>query len=631
MPGAGGKFRRRHDDMDTPSCITREPLSKLDENGSASILNYNLPQSTAYDVVSFIRLDIPPKLFKDSEKKAPPGNYWDRFDKERDKLDLTPDRIHGVLTGKSYSSVNEIMHTGLNFTAEELPTSSGVKFKAANIPVSTKSASFATEYAANKIAEGFRPQLYRRASGKQGLVFQPRPDKAQPAIYLVLRMRMASYLGDYGAGQTLSTFSLLPGEKTVIQIRDYRHNETTKATSQSVLDSYSESAMEDLQTTVEENSVQSSESSETDTDSLAAHAGGEAGINLGIVKLGGEAGGEASTVNTTTEAVSEQVSALNSAVSHHVQTADTQRQVEINTDVTSTEVVETETTTTRTLENLNRSRVLNFVFRQLLQEYYTITHLEGVSLVYSNGYDTSHKTGTLSSMNNLLRSVLIDTKAVESVRSDIFVHLCNVPDYTGTRVSFIEQVVEKHGNCIEPGKNDKPVSYVRKRKDLKQSYRDKTVDGIILNVTHRVLRTPSVIVDALLGRGEALDCYNQQLQLAAVDGAHLANRKQEQAIAVIDGVSGAARQGAALQPRLRHVLSDRADHSRGISHAAALVLQSMGLQSLCSRARPRRRAGHRRDGHPLSAPSRRPRLGPAGADWRRGELQPRRLGRQSHR
>ena len=161
------------------------------------------------------------------------------------------------------------------------------------------------------------------------------------------------------------------------------------------------------------------------------------------------------------------MSTLNSAVSHHVQTADTQRQVEINTDVTSTEISETETTTTRTLENLNRSRVLNFVFRQLLQEYYTLTYLDGVSLMYSNGYDTSRKTGTLSSMANLLRAVLVDDQAVESVRNDIFVHLCNIPDYTGTRVSFIEKVAEKQRNCIEPATSrDKPVSYVRKRKEL---------------------------------------------------------------------------------------------------------------------------------------------------------------------
>ncbi len=522
--------------MEKPSCTPREPLTKLDANGTASILNYNLPQSTTYEVVSFIRLDIPGTSFKPSERKPPPDNYWERLDKERGKLDLTPQTIERVLTGKAYTSVGEIMNTGLNFTAAEIPTTSGVKFQAGNIPVSTKSTSFATEYVANKIADGFRPQLYRRPSGKQGLIFHPRPRQARPAIYLVLKMRMASYLGDYGAGQTLSTFSLLPGEKTVIQIRDYRHNETTKVTSQSVLDSYSESSMDDLQTTVEASTSQTSESSETDTDTMAAHAGGEAGINLGIVKLGGEAGGEVSSVNTATEAVTQQVSTLNSAVSHHVQTADTQRQVEINTDVTSTDISETETTTTRTLENINRSRVLNFVFRQLLQEYYTLTYLDDVSLVYSNGYDTSRKTGTLSSMDNLLRAVLADDKAVASVRSDIYVHLCNIPDYTGTRVSFIEAVTEAQRNCIEKDREARPVTYVRKRKDLKQTYKDKTVNGIILNVTHRVLRTPSVIVDALLGQGEALDCYNQNLQEAAFDLAHLANRKQEQALQVVEAI-----------------------------------------------------------------------------------------------
>jgi hypothetical protein len=523
--------------MEKTSCVPREPLSKLDENGSASILNYNLPQSTTYEVFSYIKLDIPEKLFKEAERKAPPGNYWERFDLEVKTQDLNPEAFAGVINGQRYSAVSEIMNLGLNMTAEELPLSSGVKFKAANIPVSSKTTSSAVPYMANKIADGFRPVLQKRASGKQGLVFQPRPTKAKPAIYLVLKMRMASYLGDYGAGQTLSTFSLLPGEKTTIQIRDYRRDETTRASSESVLDSYSESAMEDLQTTVENSNSTTSESSETDTDTLAARTGGEAGIDLGIVKLGVEASGEASTVNTTTEAVSAQVSSLNSAVSHHVQTADTQRQVEVSTDLTETSITESETVTTRTLENINRSRVLNFVFRQLLQEYYTLTYLDQVSLVYSNGYDNSRKTGTLSSMENLLRAVLADKEALEKVRSDIYVHLCNIPDHTGTRTSFIEQVTEKHSNCIEPDKGDKPITYVRKRKGLVQSYKDKTVEGIILNVTHRVLRTPALIVDALLGQGEALDCYNQNLQEAAFEGALLTNKKLQQQLALIDAIA----------------------------------------------------------------------------------------------
>lgn len=521
-------------------CMEGEPLAKLDDDGKAAILNYNLPQSTAYDVVSYIKLDIPAKAFKDAELKPPPGNYWDRFDRQRDKIDLTPERIGGVLKGQAYTSLNEVMNTGLNFTAEEAATTSGVKFKASNLTVSTQSTSFATEFTANKIAEGYRPVLVPRASGKQSLVFQPRPVGARPAIYLVLRMKMASYLGDYGAGQTLSTFSLLPGEKTVIQIRDYRHIESTKTTSQSVLDSYSESAMEDLQTTIETSTASSVESSETDTDTMAASTGGEVGVNLGIVKIGGEAGAEASSVNTTTEAVSQQVNTLNNAVSHHVQTADTQRQVEVSTDVTQTEISETETTTTRTLENINKGHVLNFVVRQLLQAFETITYLDNVTLAYSNGFDNSRKTGTLSSMDNLLRAVLKDAKAVEQVRNDIYVHLCNIPDHTGTRVSFIEQVVEEHGNCINKDQEPKKVRYVRKRRDLKQEFNGIVVDGIILNTTQRVLRTPAVIMDAVLGQGLALECYHLKLQEAAHVGAHLANRKTEQALAIIDALTDPA-------------------------------------------------------------------------------------------
>ena len=529
--------------MELTSCFQREPLTKLDEDGQASILNYNLPTSTTYLVVSLVRLDISPKLFKESERVPPPGNYWERLGKTRDE-ELTPQRISAVLSGQAYTSLTEVMDTGLNFTATELPTSTGVKFKAANLTVSTQSASFATQYAANKIAEGFRPTLVRRASGKQQLVFQPRPRAARPAIYLVMKMRMASYLGDYGAGQTLSTFSLLPGEQTVIEIRDYRHNETTRTSSESVLDSYSETAMEDLQTTIESATSINAETSETDVDSMSAGTSAEGGVNLGLFNVGGDASAEASSVNTTSQSLTQQVDTLSSAVSHHVQTADTQRQIEINTDVTSTEVSETEETTTRTLENINKSRVLNFVFRQLLQEFFTITYLDDVTLLYSNGYDTSRRAGTLGSLDNFLRSVLAGPDEVKAVRSTIYRELCNLTDHTGTRTSFIEAVTEEHVNCIEPRSEDaeRTVTYVRKRRDLKQTYRDKTVPGIILDVTHRVLRTPAVIADALLGQGEALDCYNQHLQQAAFDGAHLANRKLEQAIAVIDAIEDPAEQ-----------------------------------------------------------------------------------------
>lgn len=514
----------------------QEPLSKLDENGEAAVLNYNLPQSTSYEVVSFIQLDVPEKLYKPGHRQAPKNNYWDLFDQEQQNEQLNLPQITAVLNGNLYSPIKELQDAGLNLNAQTDATKSGVVFKAANIPVATKSVQSSTEYIANRINQGDRPILYKRPSGKQGLRFGKRPGKPRPSLFMVMHMRMSSYLGDYGAGQTLNTFSLLPGEKTVIEIRDYTHNEEVSSSSESVLDSYSESSMDDLQTTIEESTEQNESSSESDTDSMSADLSVNGGVNLGIVKLGADASGSASSVNTTTEAISSQVNSLSSAVDHHTQTADSLRQVEINTSTTSTEISETEQTTTRTLENINRSRVLNFVYRQMAQEFYTLTYLNDVSFIYSNGYPNSKKTGTLSSLDNLLREVLGDEKDVAEVRNKIYEHLCNIPDHTGTRVSFIEQVTEQSANCIDPKASPTTVSYVRKRQDLVQAYKDKTVKGIILNVAHRILRTPAVVVDALLSGGEALDFYNKELQEAAYTGAHLNNQKTEQAIGIIDSI-----------------------------------------------------------------------------------------------
>jgi len=518
------------------SCLEGEPLARLDESGHASILNYNLPQSVAYDVVSFVQIDVAESKFKPKEIERPKDSYWSQLEAQKKNKEFNVNEINKVLNGKSYSPIPELQNVALNLNAVTPATSSGLVFKAANIPVSSKSVEFSNDHIANKIYEGNMPVIHKRFSGKQGLKFVPEPPDPAPAIYVVMRMRMASYLGDYGAGQTLRTFTLLPGEKTTISIRNYTHNEETKIASQSILDSYSESCSDDLQSTVEQNSSTGFSSSETDTDSMAAEAGASGGVNLGIVKLGGDTKGSASSVNTTTEAVSTQIDTLVGSVDHHVQTADTQRQIEVNTDTTSTAISETEETTTRVLENLNRSRVLNFVFRQLLQEYYTVTYLNDVSFMYSNGYPDRNKTATLSSLTSFLKRVLVDEEAVKDVKNKIYELLCNVPDYEGNQVSFIERVEQQSVNCINPPEEPTKDHVVRKRKGLEQTYRDKSFPGIVLNVTHRIVRTPSVIVDALLGQGEALDCYNMQLQEAAYVSAQLENRKKEQALAIIQAI-----------------------------------------------------------------------------------------------
>jgi hypothetical protein len=62
------------------------------------------------------------------------------------------------------------------------------------------------------------------------------------------------------------------------------------------------------------------------------------------------------------------------------------------------------------------------------------------------------------------------------------------------------------------------------------------VNGVIADITYRTLPTDSVIVDALLGQGEALDCFNLNLQDAAVLAADLENQEKQQALEIINTI-----------------------------------------------------------------------------------------------
>lgn len=63
---------------------------------------------------------------------------------------------------------------------------------------------------------------------------------------------------------------------------------------------------------------------------------------------------------------------------------------------------------------------------------------------------------------------------------------------------------------------------------------DFSVEGVILNVDRFTLRTPAVIVDALLGQGEALDCYGQKLQDETVRKVRAENAKLEKELSKMD-------------------------------------------------------------------------------------------------
>ncbi|BDD05852.1 hypothetical protein [Aureibacter tunicatorum] len=530
------------------SCNSQEPFTKLDENGKASILNYNLPQSTTYDATSFLGIEIDPKHFKENQRKEPINDYWDlvlKTPKEDllKRLDLnipltpkipliqTNDEVKTAVIEKKLAEKTQPFDLKLKKPSTNAVSANAFKVEDNN-------------FIADRILDGYMPVMRQRFSRIPEILYIPKPAKANPRISIVLHLKMSSYLGDYGAGRTLRTFSLLPGEKTTISIRSYQYQESIKKLAQNVLDSYSESSAEDLQSMIENDVEFATNLSRSETVATTGNwkAGGSLGLDLGFFKIGGGGGGGGTNATTTTvnEAIQSQVGILVNNTSRHTSKADTLREVEVNTSTQSTNISENEKSIVRELENINKSRVLNFVFRQLLQEFISITYIDDVSFTYSTGFPSQRKSCKLSGLKDMLNEVMADEKSANTVLNQIYTQLSSISDHEGTQHSLIEKVSQKLNNSINPGEGDQNVEYVRVKKDINHEYRGKFVNGIIVNTTHRILRTPSVVVDALLGQGEALDCYNMKLQNEATVNAALNNQKIEQAIKVIDGIEDSA-------------------------------------------------------------------------------------------
>ena len=537
-----------NDAISQESCIPKEPFVKLQEGGEASILNYNLPQATCYDASSFVKMNVPLESFKPEELRVPDNNFWEvqatkSLEEVRVHLDTQVTAIprQSLLKDTGFLKQSSIAYldrtTRLN---KEVSGVEEVPMLRAYSPVVEK------DYMSVRIKQGYMPVPYRRFSGLLDIRYVPKPVTPKPELTMVLHFKVCSYLGDYGAGQTIKTFSLLPGEKMEIGIKHYLRNETTKKQSQHILDSFSESSAEELQNTVEDEITHTSGSTDTESKEKNWNVGGSLGINVGVVSFGAQGGGGGSNTSSFASSVQDQIKMLDSAITKHVAKADTLRQIDVNTESNTTSISEDEETTKRYLENYNKSRVINFVFRQLLQEFFTITYLDNVTFSYTNGYPEHSKSCSIADLERMLSEILISDDAVQIEANKIYTYLCNIVDYQGTKTQFIEKITESNGNCINPELPTLDTSYVRKRKildedgkekELEQTYNGKTVKGIIMSTVHRITRTSSLIADAVLGQGEALDCYNQKLQDANAQNAYLGNLELVQKINMIEEIT----------------------------------------------------------------------------------------------
>jgi len=532
------------------SCLEAKPMIKLGNGDNPPLLDYNLPQTTSFVANVYIPVPVLESKFKTAYKTHPPvgESYYDRVgtisvpqlganiaNSFAGVIATAPASIATLVTQTSVSPVINIADAA-TLTLSESPTLPVIDIKVAGMPV--------TEVA--ELAKHAMPILTTNLAGHNVIEFRPKPETVKPEITIVEHYRVNTYLGRYGAGETVKTFSLLTGEKTTISLRTYKQTVSNKKDVQNVLDSFSDESASDLETIAEQESNTHTKSSSSTDKKVSG------GLNLPLPKISVSA--SASYSKTTNSEREESIKTLNRALSKQAQKSVSNRKVEVNTETSTTSTESEESSTIRVLENLNKSRTLNFVFRQLNQELITITYLDDVTFIFSNGYEEKKIVTKIDGLFQMLEEVITDPADAMATYQGIINQLGNVYDYEDATnpKSFLEKYTENIWAFFShtPGASWPPAtppltSIPRFRKDpnLQSSYTPYvgaapiSVKGIIKNVTHRVLPTDSVIVDSILGQGEALDCFNLKMQDAAVVESQLNNDIKQQSIDIIEAIT----------------------------------------------------------------------------------------------
>jgi hypothetical protein len=371
-----------------------------------------------------------------------------------------------------------------------------------------------------RLLGGARLVAGRTETGEYAYRFLPAPDHCEPGLVLVEHYRLTSFPARYGPGRTLKTFSLLPGENTTIRVSTYKRSAESLQKTASILDSTNTETETEFARTVNSEQSNQSNASKSFEYRAEAEAQGQAtwGWGSASAKVSGGVSGDAKSAR---EEFSKN---LTNAVSQNAARASSRRDVQIDTSMDVKLEQGEEEAIERTLQNINVSRTLNFVFRQMNQEYITLLHLVDVRVAFFNGHAESRDEVPLAELDRLLGDCVRPDRVVR-VRDGILAALQTITDHRGeAQPDFIRTVTTTAGD------DGTPATYAQVNTDFVSSWtgpdgHEYVVPGIIVAVDRHTLRTDGVIVDSFLGEGDALDDYSTGLQEQAVRAREAESRR----------------------------------------------------------------------------------------------------------
>ncbi|MGB0504670.1 MAG: hypothetical protein ACPGGK_00615 [Pikeienuella sp.] len=486
-------------DDQLPFRADENALIKFGDPGTAPVLNYNIPQPAEYNGRHFLELEMP-------------RSHWIGKAFSRDTLTTVNDfddlqsginAINDLVAERSAHTVISTEEVKNLFS--ELGDHPGVRFLREHLTDVTL---------ANTVIEGSKVVARRDFSGSEKLVVVNTEPKPRPRLAIVTSVRMSSYLGDYGAAKTLSTFSLLPGETHEIAIKSFRRSKTTRSESSSILDSFEETTASEFGSDLTNESSSRSKESDSFQGSVSAKASASWGWGKASVSA------KASTSSASER--EEFAKSVENVTQKHAATAASKRNMEVNTSSEAEAEQTEERSLTRTIQNINVGRTLNFVFRQTVQRYITALYVTDVRIAFHNGDDSTYQEYSLAEIDDFLEtriSVLARKGVKKAIHDTLFYNF----DYKGVHRPLVEKVAFQTDGAESPliDDPDAPESYWRFRQhrtqlDGVEDGANVTIPGSVLRIIHSTLPTDGVIVEALLGQGNALDAYSMGLQSEAV-------------------------------------------------------------------------------------------------------------------
>jgi len=389
------------------------------------------------------------------------------------------------------------------------------------------------------------PQAYESIKNKK-----TKKDKkeSKPSLFIIQEIGISSFLRDYGLGKTIKTFSLLPGEETKITTRSWRSDIKVVSKATTIIDSLDESSSERFADTVMTETTDATTRQEENDWQVEGSANSSFGF--GSASISGGASGSAKA------SMEEFAKSVNEAVSEHVSESVSHRENTVNTSSEQTISSEDEVIVERNIKNINLQHTLNFVFRELNQEYLTKIFLKDVRIGFSNSNPNSWMESSLSQMVEFLDKLITDpTEKAEIVdfilkNSAVVFNKDELPIQSiqkvelsdcGTKlvvsdpkdIPYAQPKLNSDGTCFYEYPKD---FYYRFNPDMftqLEVENEPLVQGVLLAESIQVLKTDSVVIEALLGMNNALDKYSEDLQIETIRTKKLQNDKEELAISIV--------------------------------------------------------------------------------------------------